>query len=1165
MHSRPSTQGFRHIFKLAILVLSGLCCGVPVGGALGAEISIHWSFPQVGDWIPPPADLVEGGLIATFTGDQPITPLNAVDGLEPLDATTWTYTFTWDWSEPLIVDFLADDGDTVHIEATPARVIPFGSVMHDLPVFHIQTEAANLWSPDSGLYVYGNNANFQNTGHLWERSATLDYYPTMDNLAFSEPVGLRINGGWSRRFDQKSFRFYFDDYGQSDTMQYDFFDGPPVNFQRLILRTHRFPFNCVNSDLLEQIFLDQGHLGSRIMPAVAYVNDEYWGLYSLREKVDDEFVEITHGLGADGYTLVKDGETTDGDPLAWTRFIDGFGQDHHFQSRDWYAQVETQLDIGSYLDWLILNIFSASADNGFNGNLAQVKLGDEPWRIIMWDEDDTFFADNLETNMFRYYAATTEAEFNTYKPNVYYYGPWGAEQQQWCTMFNRLLQNSQFKARFFDRLAELMSDPLSPDGIATRIEALVNPQLSETERQAQRWNWNHSSDLHAHADILKRWVEDRTIILQQQIETFRHELRQPLDLAAFSAIRHDTGVELSWETRAEQENLGFMVLRQAGDEVELIGSYETNDTLVGKYISDGPVTYHLNDPSPVAGQVNQYHLLWVPDGQAPVELPWQESLWIADWNGLEITELMADNASTVTDGAEEFDDWFEIYNGSSVVTQLDGCYLTDDLNNPTCHQLQGNFALPPGAHLLLWADSQPQQGRFHCDFKLSSDGEGIYLLAPDAVTIISQVEFGPQVADVAWARHNDQWVYSAHPSPGFANGDPATHTLLNFNELMVENQGCIVDDHGDYDAWLEIINPLPVPMSLDGCCLVPGGLTDSDWDLTGLDVPAASYLVLWLDGQPEQGLTHSPFTMDLAAGSITLVTGQRSQPADDLAFYNPGADQVLARIPDGHGPWLESVFYTPGSLNYLPQTAQLVINEFMAKNNTTITDEMGSYEDWVEIYNAGNESVNLQGLFLSDDLNQTTQWPLPDVTLAAGDFLLVWCDDDPTDGPLHATFKLSAGGEDIALFASLDQGNYLIDSRTFGPQAADFSEGRQSNGGPIWTTFVHPTPGTSNLVATSVTPTAPRLTGLLPNYPNPFNPSTSLAFDLSRTTEVELAIHDLRGRKIIVLADGMWSAGRHVLEWQGQDAQGRQMSSGVYLVRLRTDVQAFSRRITLVK
>jgi hypothetical protein len=84
--------------------------------------------------------------------------------------------------------------------------------------------------------------------------------------------------------------------------------------------------------------------------------------------------------------------------------------------------------------------------------------------------------------------------------------------------------------------------------------------------------------------------------------------------------------------------------------------------------------------------------------------------------------------------------------------------------------------------------------------------------------------------------------------------------------------------------------------------------------------------------------------------------------------------------------------------------------------------------------------------------------------------------------------------------------------------------------------------------------------------PNPFNPRTTIAFDLPRATEATLSVHDLRGRVVRTLVNGRLAAGRQLVEWDGRDAAGRPAASGVYLVRLAaSDGQAWALKVTLAK
>jgi len=143
---------------------------------------------------------------------------------------------------------------------------------------------------------------------------------------------------------------------------------------------------------------------------------------------------------------------------------------------------------------------------------------------------------------------------------------------------------------------------------------------------------------------------------------------------------------------------------------------------------------------------------------------------------------------------------------------------------------------------------------------------------------------------------------------------------------------------------------------------------------------------------------------------------------------------------------------------------QIYINEFMASNSSTIVDGI-DYDDWVELYNAGSSSVDIGGMYLSDDLAEPTLWQIPTgspavTTIPAGGYLLLWFDKETEQGPLHVDAKLGSGGEDIVLTAS--DGTTTIDAYTYGPQLSDVSEGRVGDGNPNFDYFGEPTPNASN-------------------------------------------------------------------------------------------------------
>jgi hypothetical protein len=162
--------------------------------------------------------------------------------------------------------------------------------------------------------------------------------------------------------------------------------------------------------------------------------------------------------------------------------------------------------------------------------------------------------------------------------------------------------------------------------------------------------------------------------------------------------------------------------------------------------------------------------------------------------------------------------------------------------------------------------------------------------------------------------------------------------------------------------------------------------------------------------------------------------------------------------------------------------AALVINEFMADNGATIADPQGQYDDWIELYNTGPGTLDLGGMYLTDNLQNPTQWQFPAGTfLGQGGYLLIWTDDQVIQNPngLHANFKLSAGGEVIGLYAT--NGVTLVDSIAFGPQTQNVSYGRFPNGDTTWYFMNQPSPTNANITAQSEAVYFSRLSGVMTN------------------------------------------------------------------------------------
>lgn len=229
----------------------------------------------------------------------------------------------------------------------------------------------------------------------------------------------------------------------------------------------------------------------------------------------------------------------------------------------------------------------------------------------------------------------------------------------------------------------------------------------------------------------------------------------------------------------------------------------------------------------------------------------------------------------------------------------------------------------------------------------------------------------------------------------------------------------------------------------------------------------------------------------------------------------------------------------------------LVINEVAAQ---------GDPLDWFELYNASDESIDLAGFVMADDLtDESKRIPFPDGTvIEAGEFLQIELDKDGWPGfALGRDEELGIWTADGILVAQIDWEKGQADEGTSWARLPDITGDFQ--------TVDTPTPGAPNEIPTAIAeqavgvPEAFRLHG---NWPNPFNASTIIAFDVSGTVPVHLVVYDVLGRRVRTLHSGeTLTAGHYRTAWNGRDDAGRSVASGVYLYRLiaRADFTAVGR------
>jgi hypothetical protein len=330
-------------------------------------------------------------------------------------------------------------------------------------------------------------------------------------------------------------------------------------------------------------------------------------------------------------------------------------------------------------------------------------------------------------------------------------------------------------------------------------------------------------------------------------------------------------------------------------------------------------------------------------------------------------------------------------------------------------------------------------------------------------------------------------IRPANFTPGTANNDqrplPAYDPLW-LNELQSQNSVGIADNFGEREPWIELYNSGSTALNLQGYFLADNYDTNlTQWSFPpGSTIAPGEFRIVWADGEPHETIgtnLHTSFRLNNSTGSVALVRLLDGQPqiTDYLTYANLGPALSYGDFPDAQ-PFARRTFQTvtPGTTNTV--RANLFINEWMASNTGSVPDPSEfpnlAYDDWFEIYNPGPDPVDLGGYWLTDNLpNPRYQVPNNGVhVVPPGGFLLVWADEDTADNntnsaDLHVNFRLSAGREDIGLFAPDET---LIDAVSFTNQISDISQGRFADGASAIYSMTQPTPRAANILAGNTPP-----------------------------------------------------------------------------------------------
>ena len=363
----------------------------------------------------------------------------------------------------------------------------------DFRIVSIMTDEANLFDNEKGIYVLGktyddwkNNeydpsvpdwfipANYTQKGKEWERDAAIQFFENGE-LAVSQDVGIRIHGGATRSYAQKSFNIYARSSYGAPKLEYDLFSGnvksktsgePVTVFDTFILRNGgndaqltRFSDKLAQSLVSDRQFLTQG-----MEPCIVFIDGEYWGHYEITEKLDDDFISSHYGVPARDICIIKKEQLYDGNEETFAEWeeLREWIKNTDFSS-DWaYEKLCDRIDMQGFMDYISAEIYINNANWG-KSNMAMWKseivdatnpYADGKWRFVMFD---TEYSSGIYGE-----AQPSEDSFEKLMESDCFL----------ADLFNGAMENAGFRQQFSDTFTEIADKNFGSDRVKAEIDRL---------------------------------------------------------------------------------------------------------------------------------------------------------------------------------------------------------------------------------------------------------------------------------------------------------------------------------------------------------------------------------------------------------------------------------------------------------------------------------------------------------------------------------------------------------------------------------------------------------------------------------------------------------------------------------------------------------------------
>ncbi len=574
-----------------------------------------------------------------------------------------------------------------------------------VPVFSLVTDPPNLWDPATGIYV--GNIFSGNFWQDWERPVHVEMFLPDGSVPLRFDAGMKIHGGFSRTFPQKSLRILARDGYGLGRIDYPFFGAEgPQSFRRFVLRNtgNDFLEGQMRDGTVHRIVQGLDLDIMRFTPALVLLNGAYWGMQNIRERQDRYYLEEHHGVDPDQLDILElNKEVVQGDNLHYLA-LTGFVSNNDLAVEANYRWVQDQMETDNFATYSAVQIYIANTDwPGNNIKYWRPRTPDGRWRWLLYDTDFGLGLQRPPSHNTLNWATD---------PNGGFFNP------AWSTLLLRkLLDNDEFRRDFINRYADLMNtrfDPAAalPVAYATmlQIQPLVPLHMQRWSGSVQNWQRN----------LLQ--IRD---FLEQRPAYARDHVVNKFNLAGTYQLDLDV----------EPPGAGRVELTLASAEGPWSGTYFLGVPVHLRAVPHpGFVFQDWSDPQ--LGTAAEVDI--DPLGNYSVRARFQPGGPAAVINEINY------NSSTAFDPG----DWVELHNASDAPLDLSGWTFHDELNS---FPVPPGTVVPPRGYLALCSDLAAFQALFpgvsnaigDLGFSFKGSGELLQLRLPDG-TLVDEVLYDDQ-------------------------------------------------------------------------------------------------------------------------------------------------------------------------------------------------------------------------------------------------------------------------------------------------------------------------------------------------------------------------------------------------------------------------------------